>query len=205
MPLQNRVTPFSRIEADPARGLFMGNRGCLHDDQRRLLSAWKTKTWITCALSFRDRRRPLMVPKRYTELFFLDEAVAFSAGHRPCAECRRAEYNAFLDAWEEAHAARPRAVLLDAQLHEERVARLRDPSRRAKALATALPDGAFFTSSEPLAWVKLGSRCYSFSHRGYTEVAALPVGEVSVLTPPSLVAVLRAGYRVVLHPSAALL
>jgi hypothetical protein len=205
MPLQNRVTPFSQIEADPARGLFMGNRGCLHDDQRRLLSsAWKTKAWLSCVLSFRERRRVLMVPNHFTELFFLDEAVAIAAGHRPCAECRRAAYNKFLDAWQEVHSARPRAPVLDEQLHQERVALLREPSRRVRAYAKDLPDGAFFAfENASSAWLKYGVAGYLFSHGGYSEAATLPVDEVILLTPPSFIAVLGAGYRPVIHPSAA--
>src|SRR5688500_15168681 len=96
MPLQNRVTPFGEIEAAPARGLFMGNRGILHDANQQLGRArWRHKSWVTCLLSFKDRRREVMAPRRYTELFFCDEAVALAAGHRPCAECRREDYERF--------------------------------------------------------------------------------------------------------------
>ncbi|MEO6299829.1 MAG: hypothetical protein ABIO62_09385, partial [Paracoccaceae bacterium] len=88
MPLQNRVMPSGEIVADAAKGMFMGNRGCLHDDQQRLKVPWRLKAWITCVLVFKDRNRVVMRPGHYTELFFLDEAVALAAGHRPCAECR---------------------------------------------------------------------------------------------------------------------
>jgi hypothetical protein len=100
VPLRNRVTPFARIEAVAARGLFMGQRGCLHDERRTLISeTWKHKAWIVCLLEFRGNRRTVMAPRRYTELFFLDEAVALAAGHRPCAYCRRAAFDAFVLAW----------------------------------------------------------------------------------------------------------
>src|SRR5580658_4307221 len=89
MPKQNRVNPFGEIIATPERGTFMGNRGVLHDDQGRIRRKWQGKRWIVCVLEFRGRKRKMMTPSRYTELFFLDEATALAAGHRPCAECRR--------------------------------------------------------------------------------------------------------------------
>src|SRR5215213_5850381 len=95
MPRQNRVTPLSDIIADPARGLVFGNRGCLHDDDGRIRRHHAGRAWIACRLRFKDRRRVLMQPRRYTELFFLDEATALAAGHRPCAECRRADALSF--------------------------------------------------------------------------------------------------------------
>ena len=99
MPLQNCVTPYSSIEANPARGLLMGNRGCLHDDQRQLVSqGWRHRAWISSVLHYGPQRRMLMQPRRYTELFFLDEAVAPAAGHRPCALCRRAVFETFCTA-----------------------------------------------------------------------------------------------------------
>jgi len=117
--LQNRVTPFGEIVATPARGLSMGNRGILHDDRRRLgRRRWTHKAWICCVTEFRGRRRQVMAPGRYTELFFLDEAVALAAGHRPCFECRRAAANAFAACW----GGEPRAPDMDRVLHAERLA-----------------------------------------------------------------------------------
>ena len=108
MPLQNRVSPLGEIVATAERGGLMGNRGILHDRDRRLgVSRWKHPHWVCCRLAFLGRHRPVMTPGRYTELFFLDEATALAAGHRPCAECRRADYTRFLDAWTAAHGARP--------------------------------------------------------------------------------------------------
>ena len=124
MPLQNRVTPFGEIVSSPARGLLMGNRGILHNDDRRLGTArWQHPHWVACRLEFRGRRQEVMRPGAYTQLFFLDEAVALAAGHRPCAHCRRADYEAFVSAWMAAtgRADRPRAAELDWQLHRERV------------------------------------------------------------------------------------
>src|SRR3954451_12290461 len=103
MPRQNRVTPFGHIIATPERGTFMGNRGILHDEQGTIRRPWKVKRWLVCVLEFRERQRTVMAPNRYTELFFLDEATALAAGHRPCAECRHERFLAFCAAWKNAH------------------------------------------------------------------------------------------------------
>src|SRR5215204_4373861 len=126
MPLQNRVTPLGALIADPARGLLYGNRGCLHDRQGTIRRSFAVKRWIACRLEFKGRKRPLLRPGRYTELFFLDEATAFAAGHRPCAECRRADFNRFREAWVRANlpGEEPAQVLvptIDARLHGERI------------------------------------------------------------------------------------
>src|SRR5262249_40455059 len=126
MPRQNRVTPFGELIAVPERGTFMGNRGILHDDQGRIKRPWLVKRWLVCVLLFRGRKRTVMTPNRYTELFFLDEATALAAGHRPCAECRHARYIAFRDAWTKGRgdgeqAPRPTALDMDRVLHAERI------------------------------------------------------------------------------------
>src|SRR5215831_5062323 len=126
MPLQNRVDPYGRLVATPERGTLMGNRGVLHDESRRVVAAWRTKRWIACVLSFRGRKREVFTPRRYSELFFLDEATSLSAGHRPCAECRRARYNEFRAAWSAAHGGNGRfagADDMDDVIHAERVER----------------------------------------------------------------------------------
>ena len=110
MPLQNRVTPLGELVADRARGLVYGNRGCLHDHEQRIRRSWQVKRWIACRLEFKGRTRELMQPGRYTELFFLDDAAALAAGHRPCAECRREDYNRFLEVWT---STPPRATAID--------------------------------------------------------------------------------------------
>ena len=197
MALQNRVLPTGEIIADPARGMFTGNRGCLHDDQRRLGPArWRGKAWIICALAWQGWQRQVMTPRTWTELFFLDEAVALAAGHRPCALCRRDAYMAFRAAWGD----RARAVAMDAALHAARVG----PDRRQrhfKADVKALPDGAFILLGNRPHLVRAGLAC-PYDPAGYGTPVSLPQGEVTVLTPEPTVAVMRAGYRPVLHPSA---
>jgi hypothetical protein len=200
VPRPNRMTPFGVPEADPARGLFMGNRGCLVDGRGRLARHWRGERWITCLLEFKGRRRtPLMAPGRYTELFFLDEATALAAGHRPCAECRRADLNAFRAAWLQVHPGDAgRLEVLDHRLHRERTA----PARWT-AGARELPDGAM-VALDGAPWLVLDGALLAWSHGGYTGRRALPAGPVQVLTPPSSVAVLATGWRPRLHPSAAL-
>ena len=139
MPLQNRVTPLGEIIADPARGHVYGNRGCLHDAEGRIRRRYSGKLWIACRLEFKDRRRPLLRPGRYTELFFLDDATALAAGHRPCAECRREDYNRFLAQWPYPG---ERAPEINARLHAERLDEHRG-QRHHDADLDALPDGTF--------------------------------------------------------------
>jgi hypothetical protein len=137
MPLQNRVTPFSELIADPARGLVYGNRGCLHDATGRIRRRYNGKRWIACRLQFRGwQRRPLLQPGRFTELFFLDEATAFAAGHRPCALCRREDFNRFAGIWGKLHPGQVGADTIDAQLHRERVARGRADSSGTTSRST---------------------------------------------------------------------
>jgi hypothetical protein len=193
MPLQNRVTPFGDLIAHPARGLVYGNRGCLHDDAGRIRRRHATKRWIACRLSFRGRRRsPLVQPGKYTGLFFLDEATAFAAGHRPCAECRRDDYNRFVGLIDIA-----RADAIDARLHDERL------GARRRSRAEDLPDGAFVVRDGE-AWLVLGDELLRWTSAGYTDRVARDRSRVEILTPPSLVAVLRAGWRgdvPFVHPS----
>lgn len=199
-PLQNRVTPWGAIVADPARGLFMGNRGCLHDAAQRLgQTRWRHRAWICCLTAFRNRRRPLMAPARYTELFFLDEATAVAAGHRPCAECRRADYTRFGTAWAAAFDARPDAAGIDRALHESRLAGR--VQRRHVAGAGDLPEGAMVWRDAAALLVSRGA-LWPWTPQGYGAPVALPRGSVEVLTPAVTLAVLRAGYAPVLHPSA---
>ena len=187
MALQNRVLPTGEIVADPARGVFMGNRGgCFHDDHRRLSSArWKGRAWITCLLSFKDRRRQLMAPGQYTELFFLDEAVALAAGHRPCAECRRGDFKAFQAAF-----GGGRAPEMDAALH---AARLEGRTqRRYPADLDSLPDGVFIHRNGPhLVW---GNQLFPYAPAGYGAPLPRDGGAVEVMTPAPTVQALRAGY-----------
>jgi hypothetical protein len=205
MPLQNRVTPTSELVAEPGRGLVYGNRGCLHDAHGRIRRRFNGKRWIACRLEFRGwHREPLLQPGRFTELFFLDEATAFAAGHRPCALCRREDYVRFSELWRKLHPGQVGADAIDAQLHEERVAPDHG-QRRHEAPLDELPDGAFIRErGSP--WLVLGRELRSWTTAGYAERQARPVGgKALVLTSPSLVEILRAGWQPsvpLLHPSA---
>ena len=190
MPLQNRVQPTGEFLAHPSRGSFMGNRGVLHDDHRNLTNArWRHKAWVCCVTEFKNRRRTLMTPNRYTELFFHDEAVALAAGHRPCGECRRADYNAFLAA--AGHTGK--IAEFDARLHAARAIPRVFQQRRHEAEAHDLPDGSFvFLEQGPaLIWQ---DTALPFAPDGYQAPHASPQGTVNVLTPPPTLEALRAGY-----------
>jgi len=207
MPRQNRVSPLGELIADRARGLVYGNRGCLHDETGRILRRYNGKRWIACRLQFRGwLRRPLLQPGRFTELFFLDEVTAFAAGHRPCALCRHEDYRRLGAIWRELHRGQVGADAIDEQLHSERI----DPDTRAQRYHSApldeLPDGAFVLE-KGAPWIVLGSELARWTPAGYAERRRRATGEEApLITPPSLVAVLRAGWKPVvpfLHPSGA--
>ena len=206
MPLQNRVTPLGELIADPAQGLVYGNRGCLHDETGTVRRRYSGKRWIACRLQFRGwQRRPLLQPGRFTELFFLDEATALAAGHRPCALCRREDYVRLVALWRELHPGQIGADAIDAQLHAERIAPGRRVQRRREAPLDDLPDGAFvLLDGEPR--LVLGGQLPLWTTAGYGAPRPRPRGvEAVLLTPPSLVSVLRAGWQPLvplLHPSA---
>ena len=204
MPLQNRVTPAGEIVADPSRGLMMGNRGCLHGPGRELgTSRWRSKSWICCVLDWKGVRRDPMPPGRWTALFFLDEATALAAGHRPCAYCRRRDFLDFAEAWRAAWGAgrRPRAGEMDSILHAERVDRRRRQVTHP-ALAGELPDGVMIRVGGH-AGLLTGGRWRPWSFQGYGAPSGDGVpGMAEVLTPPSTVAAIAAGYRPLVHPSA---
>jgi hypothetical protein len=189
MPLQNRVTPLGDLIATPARGLVYGNRGCLHGDEGRIRRRWATRRWIACRLEYRGwHRGPLLQPGKFTELFFLDEATAFAAGHRPCALCRREDYVRF----GELFPGPSTADAMDEQLHHERV----DGRGRRfhEAALDDLPDGALvLEDGEP--WLVLGSQLLRWTPAGYAERSPRKIGQATVITPPSLVAVLAAGWE----------
>jgi hypothetical protein len=209
MPLQNRVTPDGQIIATPARGTMMGNRGVLHDENRVLGRArWRHKNWVACRLEFNNRHRRVMTLKRYTELFFLDEAVAFAAGHRPCAECRRADYNRFKALWMDVRGMDARgcgalpAKEIDNGLHTERAIPRQAEQKRHSARLPNLPDGAFVMFDEAPHLV-LGKQLLPYAPEGYGAPIDRPCqGAVTVLTPPSVLAVFRAGYQPMLNPPA---
>jgi hypothetical protein len=193
MPLQNRVTPLGELVADPARGLVYGNRGCLHDAEGRIRRHHATRRWIACRLEFKGwRRTALMQPGKFTELFFLDEATAFAAGHRPCALCRRADYRRFLELLGETGADD-----VDDRLHAERFG-------GHDAWMDDLPDGAFVLhGGEP--FLVLGHELLHWTPAGYDARVPRRGGRARAITPPSLVTVLAAGWEgevPLLHPTA---
>jgi hypothetical protein len=208
MPKQNRVTPFGTILATPERGTMMGNRGVLHDAEGQIRRRWQLTRWLVCVLEFRGRKRTVMTPGRYTELFFLDEATALSAGHRPCAECRHARFVAFANAWSRADGAagspKATAPLIDSRLHAERITS--DGSQRHfETNLDDLPDGVFVTRKAwpERAYLVRGGHLLMWSPLGYVEGITRPAGAaVTVLTPPSTVATIRAGYVADIHHSA---
>ena len=193
MPRQNRVTPLGELIATLERGLVYGNRGCLHDEDGNIRRRYAGRRWIGCKLEFGGRRRsPLMQPGKYTELFFLDEATAFAAGHRPCAECRREDYTRFRELWPGPGGA----DAIDLQLHGQRL-------RHRGARFPELPDGAFVLH-EHAPWLVLGDGLLRWTPGGYTERTRRPTGRATVITAPSLVTVLREGWQgavPLLHPS----
>jgi hypothetical protein len=208
-PLQNRVTPSGDLIATAARGTLMGNRGRLHEPCRRIVRrvAGGYRAWVTCRLKFRGRHRTVMAPNRYTELFFLDEATALAAGHRPCGECRRADYRRFKAAWllanrERGLPADARIGAIDWELHRDRL----DSDGRPRSYVAelgSLPDGVFVVLPEEagplLVW-----RCTlaPWSPAGYRAVRAAPNRErVRVLTPRSTTATIAGGYEPGVHPS----
>jgi hypothetical protein len=203
MPLQNRVDPFGRFHAVSARGELMGNRGILHDEQKTVLRTHAHQNWVTCALSYKGRKRQIMAPGRYTELFFLDEATALAAGHRPCATCRRDRYLAFTRAWEAvqggAQDGRSLPRTIDRMLHKTRISRQGEKVRFEADCAT-LPDGTMYTDGAEALLIWKG-RSVVWTPDGYARAANLPQGSVRVLTPEPLVAVLRHGYRPDVHDS----
>jgi hypothetical protein len=186
----------------------MGNRGVLHDDQGRIKRSWQVKRWLVCVLEFKGRHRQVMAPGHYTELFFLDEATALAAGHRPCAECRRERFNAFRSAWRAAHPGDgpqlPTAAEIDNRLHAERLGP--DRSRRLEAAELdELPDGVFIKreGGDENAYLVWGDGLLVWSPGGYQERRPRPREEsVLVLTPPLTVRTIQAGYIPAVHGSA---
>jgi hypothetical protein len=201
VPRQNRVTPYGELIAVPDRGLFWGNRGALLDQHGNVARYSRGKAWLICVLEFKGRRRRVWTPGRLTELFFLDEATALAAGHRPCGECRAQSYRAFKAAWAWSFPADPRrAPAIDARLHADRLAA---PGRKRTYVARLdrLPVGTMVEwAGKP--WL-VNSGLHAWTPGGYGEIRRPPGStEVTVLTPRSTVAVLAAGYRAALHPSA---
>ena len=207
MPLQNRVTPSGELVATPHRGLFTGNRGIIHDPATRTLTKrWSSPAWLVCVLEFQGRHREVMSQRSWTELFFLDEASALAAGHRPCFHCRRTDANSFRAAWVQGNGvAAIGAPDMDHTLHRERL------DGRVKRLhplpcpISALPDGAMLSQGGATYLVR-GGQLLRWSWSGYSAAEPEPAAQsphpMMLLTPPSTLNALRAGYRPALHPSA---
>ena len=197
--LQNRVDPYGNIIKTSARGAWMGNRGILHDENQNVLRPYKLKAWITCLLEFKGRKRTVMAPHRYTELFFFDEATAFAAGHRPCFECRRQDYNRFKSFWlkgnpEYGFDEKTSIQKIDDILHRERVNK--DGSKvKYEDQLSSLPDGTFI-ELEGKPYVIFQNGVYEWSPLGYGEKKPLPATQtVTILTPKSFVNTFRVGYE----------
>jgi hypothetical protein len=206
MPRQNRVTPFGNIIATPARGTLMGNRGCLHNNEGRIVRPYQLKRWIICQLEFKGRRRQIMTPGQYTELFFLDEATALAAGHRPCAECSRPRFNAFVAAWIQANpdlagGEKVTAGKLDAILHQERITNRQKVTYPDKL--GNLPPGTFITVEDRgQPYLVLEEVLLAWQPDGYGErLARARDRVVTVLTPRSMVRTLAYGFHPNIHPS----
>jgi hypothetical protein len=203
-PLQNRVTPFGDIAAIPQRGMFTGNRGIIHDPATKTLlrKRWASKAWLICRCDYRGRRRDVMAGRSWTELFFLDEAVALAAGHRPCFLCRREEAELFRTAWAAgAEMRKPTAAAMDAVLHRERMAGGKRHVHPMPAPLRDLPSGTVVVLSGA-AYTIAGGTAFRWTERGYEPPEAIRHAD-SLLTPPSTFMALRAGYRPVLHPTLA--
>ncbi len=201
-PLQNRVTPTGDIIATPHRGMFTGNRGIIHDPATKTLTRrWASQAWLTCLCEFKGRRREVMGGRSWTELFFLDEATALSAGHRPCFFCRRDDANRFRAAWEEGNGVR--RVLardIDAVLHRERLSGAKKRLHAWTMPLEELPDGAMLQEGTE-SFLIVQRRALLWSPAGYRN-APSAIKDAMLLTPPSTLRALSAGYRPLLHKSA---
>ncbi|SEJ35697.1 hypothetical protein SAMN05216327_1093 [Dyadobacter sp. SG02] len=194
--LQNRVDPYGQLIFTAARGHWTGNRGVIHNDRKEIIRAFRVRPWITCLLQFKGRHRVVMTPNRWTELFFLDEATGFSAGHRPCAECRRDDFNRFKRCWTEGNPEhgfdlKTPIAQIDQVLHQERI------NGKTKVTFQAaidkLPDGVFIShGSQP--YLKMADKLHLWTPFGYETTSLFLDSYVEVLTPPSLVSTIAAGY-----------
>lgn len=210
MPRRNRVDPWGDLNAVPERGMFTGNRGCLVDDSGEVVRHHRGRLWITCVTEYKDWRSPLARPGRWTPIFFLDDAVALSAGHRPCGLCRRDAYLSYRDAVSRAAGStRPlTAADLNRRLSAERLTPVRGLHRAADRIVwTAeldrLPAGTVIVDEERSPCLLLDDRLLAFTFAGWAKPQPRPdAGVVRVLTPPTSVAALLHGFEPVLHPSA---
>jgi hypothetical protein len=211
MPKQNRVTPFGDLISSTAKGTLMGNRGCVHSNTGQITKTWARQAWVTCLLEYNGRHRQVMAPGQYTELFFLDEATALAAGHRPCGTCQKSRYESFKSVWIKANSnfiGMPATSIndIDRHLHTERYAS-NGRSELAQQVLSRLPDGCFVVrqGNRDLAWLYWEGRLYRWTPGGY---GAGEIGQpdevVHVLTPSSIVRTIREGFSPMAHLSATL-
>ena len=199
MPLQNRVLPTGEIVAIHARGTLTGNRGIIHGPDKQLSNKrWSHHAWISCVLEWHGRKREVMSGRKWTELFFLDEAVALAAGHRPCGYCRREAYNRFCDAWTTAFGARASAKAMDRILHHSRVESRTRQHLRTIVSSKKLPSGAMFQHDGEI-FLAFAGQAIPFNATGYAAHRDMPQEDVVVLTPEPILKVLEAGYQPTLH------
>jgi len=197
--LQNRVDPSGNIISTSARGAWMGNRGQLHDEHQQIVRPFKLKAWLTCMLQYKGRYRKVMSPNRYTELFFLDEVTAFAAGHRPCFECRRKDYERFKSFWITGNRKlgfdhNTSINNIDKVLHKERIGS-KGEKITYKEKIKSLPDGAFVQIDDKT-YLLAKEQLYPWTAFGYEAPIPLPETEiVTVLTPKSTVNAFKAGYK----------
>lgn len=191
MPLQNRVDPYGNLYESTGRGSLTGNRGCLHNADRRVIKHFQVKRWIICLLEFKNRKREIMKKGHYTELFFLDEPTALAAGHRPCAECQRAKFNAFKQAWFDGNGIQLGKIEeLDSILHEERIS-----TDKPLIQIDHLPDNTMIEIGLKPFLIK-GSLLYPWTFAGYDRPIKKPSGEVKLITPVSIIKAFNNGYLV---------
>lgn len=195
---QNRVDPSGNFIETPARGAWMGNRGVIHNEHRQIIRPFKHKAWITCALEFKGRKRTVMTPGHWTELFFLDEATAFAAGHRPCFECRKADAKRFKSCWIAGNPAHPFSMKtsinrIDEIIHRERI---NDEKKKVtyQQASTDIPEGTFLLINDN-PFVLSKGRLLRWTPFGYEDGIEMPEDStLRVLTPHSIVNAFRAGY-----------
>ena len=203
MSLQNRVNPEGEICCSSARGALMGNRGCLHNEAGKIIARSKRDAWVTCLLDFQSRRRTIMDSGNYTELFFLDEATALAAGHRPCATCRRDRYNAFLAAWSVGNQNSAKVLVSDVN---KKMKQDRALSARVETSSIiGYPDGTIVKQAEMGAcYLIRGASLYRWSFEGYSPAKKMSAvsGPFIVLTPDCTIKTLQGGYVAQVHPSA---
>ena len=207
MPLQNRIDPWGDLVAIKARGEFLGNRGILHDDDKNIVKPWAHKNWVTCELSFKGIKRELFGPNSYSELFFLDEATALAAGHRPCAHCRRQRYNEFKRFWGIAiglldiDTASVSSQEIDKRLHSERASRSREKILFNEKISE-VPEGALIALGDEV-YLVWGGHIHKWSHHGYSSAQQLPSNNqvVQVITPQTIVQMYKVGFKPLVHAS----